>query len=104
MGVPVRCKKCGKRQSIKRRPENYKILPAHVRRCDSCGFRSFYRGDPAFRVDEFRIKNEHGVKPCKCDGWPFPHRTGSKFCIHYKGEISEEDLANYQYALMAAFR
>lgn len=104
MAVPVRCKKCGKRQSIKRRPDNYKVMPRHVRKCESCGFQGFYRGDSPFRVDEWRIKNEHGVRPCMCDGWPFPHRKGSKHCKHYAGEISEAEHDEHGQRLTDAFR
>lgn len=37
------------------------------------------------------MKKENKLNKCLCDGYWFPHRKGSKWCIHSTVEINEQD-------------
>jgi len=53
-------------------------------KCPACG------GKVSDRTEEVR-KSRKRESICKCDGWWFPHRKGSKWCVFYTGEYTEED-------------
>lgn len=76
---PCRCNKCRGRKTLRKHPDLYERR--HHVKC-SCG------GE--FKVDTYRMSKEN-KNPCKCDGYWFPHRKGSKWCIHNKRELSEEE-------------
>lgn len=81
MSYPYRCSReaCKVRRSLKRKAEEYVRTP----RCRVCGSR--------LRLDRTAMKDRRRKK-CYCDGYPFIHRKGSKWCNHYAGEITREDL------------
>ena len=57
----------------------------HEPKCKACG------GDltlDTYRQSHRETKNYN----CNCDGIHHVHRRGSKWCNHYKGEYTQEDL------------
>lgn len=71
MRVNCRCSSCGARKSLERKPDRY-IRPP---KCPVCGKRRW-------RVDKYRMLVEKRVAPCRCGGYWFLHRKGSKWCLH----------------------
>ena len=67
--VRFRCSACGKRYSTEF-PKDYFI-------CSKCGHTK-----RKMTLDE---------QVCYCAGYHFPHREGSLWCDHYKGERSDQD-------------
>lgn len=66
-----RCSKCGARRTM-RHPDMY-VRPPKCPRCKGT----------RWRVDRHRMFVEKKVLPCRCTGYyPFPHRRGSKWCVH----------------------
>lgn len=94
----VRCSKCQGRTTLPRKPTEYMRLP----RCRHCGRKMV--ADPAsirtphYYLDRYRSTRERGrkaPKPCVpgaggCDGYHFPHRRGSRWCIHNPSLTTEE--------------
>lgn len=80
MSVNYRCTRssCRKRITLKRRKELYVREPT----CAVCGGNLSYDPEPKRRAT---------LQVCHCDGLPFPHRSGTRFCIHSDGPESEED-------------
>lgn len=79
---PCRCKRCGARRTLAKRPEDYASKP----HC-ACG--------GTYRVDQYRKKVEHKRQGCRCSGFPWDngtHRKGSAspsngwYCYDWKGE------------------
>ena len=71
---PCRCRQCGARRTLGRRPEHHQREP----RCNCGG---------TYRVDWYRRSKEHLKAACYCDGYPWaidnaPHRRGSPECYH----------------------
>ena len=75
---PCRCKVCRSRQTFKKLPWTYR----KEKQCH-CG------GE--YRVDEYR-RNIENKKPCRCNGYHFPHRKGGVWCVHSLKEPSEQDV------------
>jgi hypothetical protein len=79
--------RCGTRHSLPMKVEQYIIKP----KCLCCGAELSY-------IDKWqRNKNRDKSNLCECDGLYFsikgsPHRKGSKWCNHYEGEYTEEEL------------
>ena len=75
-------KKCGGRKTLK------KMIAFYVRepKCPNCGNKTLV-------LDRHRMENEvGGNKPaCHCDGYHFPHRRGSKWCVHSTSLPTDED-------------
>jgi len=77
--LPCKCRDCGNRRSLKRKPDEY-IRPP---KCNSCG-------SNRWRVDWYRITNpdsSSGGKVCKLDCLPHPHRVNTKGCREYEDHI-----------------
>ena len=75
------------RVTLKKRKEEYVTEP----RCKCCG------GELA--IDTYRQSKKETKKfNCNCDGYHFTHRIGSKWCNHYKGEYTQEELKERHYA------
>jgi len=101
----VRCSYCGGRRTTSMPLQEYYRLP--ICRTPGCNGKRKRLGKPvSYRVDKYRTNVERSgkIKPCHpgmggCDGYPFPHRKGSKQCIHnpnYENvmkEINEESPA-----------
>ena len=81
--------RCGGRRSLT------KLIDFYVRRpkCPVCG-------EDSLQQDKYRQEHERGKnsRPCHCDGLPYPHRRGSKWCTHYAGEYDEIDMKFRPYA------
>lgn len=81
--TPCRCKKCKRRKTLKRHPDNYVIVP----KC-SCG-------NNTWNIDNYRIKVEYKnsrINKCYCFVYKFPHRKSSGYCVHGKlFDQSDED-------------
>jgi hypothetical protein len=76
MSFPHICKNCKHRQSLRRKIQQYIVPPV----CHLCNSRNW-------RLDHYRLLNpvrSHGGKTCGCDGYWFPHRSGSLNCRNYK--------------------
>ena len=76
-GVPHRCSHCETRHTFARRWDTY----LRAKRCRSCKGQRFY-------VDTWMQKRKTDYRrlhKCQCDGYHFPHRKGSYWCIHYAG-------------------
>ena len=79
-------KKCGGRKTLK------KLIGFYVRepKCPNCGSKTLV-------LDKHRMENEVGKNTkhelCRCDGyqWDGPHRKGSKWCVHNKELLTDED-------------
>lgn len=39
-------------------------------------------GGTRWRVDQYRKNQEHSKTNCNCDGLPFQHRRGTRYCWH----------------------
>ena len=85
MSYNYRCKKrhkgiqCDTRRTLRQKVEYYTNKP----RCLSCGSELSY-------YDKSRKKWTKKNK-CLCDGIHYPHTKGSKWCIQYKGVLTDED-------------
>jgi len=79
-----RNKHCGGRKTLRKPIEQY----LREQKCPLC----HHKG--SLRLDNWRKKNERGrcKQKCICDGLPYPHRRGSKWCNHYAGEYDEYDM------------
>jgi len=77
-------KQCFARVSLPKRIEEY----IHVPKCPRCGNELTYR-------DKSR-ERESKKDMCRCDGYWFPHRKGSRYCVHNEN-ITEEDLQDRYY-------
>ena len=66
MAYVYRCSKCRTRNTFRHALEWY-IRP---KRCRCCGHKAFY-------VDKERVRR----KPCYCEGYHYPHRPGTTFCV-----------------------
>jgi len=79
---------CGGRRTLTRMIEFYVRRP----HCPNCGADSL-------TLDRHRMAREvgRGAPTCRCDGYPFPHREGSKWCRSYQGTYTEEDMRDYYY-------
>lgn len=86
MSLPCRCTACGKRKSITRRALVRCSAVSEWRyKCPRCGGRRWY-------IDNYRLKNELGVKPsCDCAAYHFRHRKGSGYC-HYHPDAEARDI------------
>lgn len=89
MSWPYRCTKerCKVRRALRKKKELYVREPT----CDACG--------SPLRLDVYEQK-QHKLKRCLCDGYHFPHRRGSKWCVHYTGVTTDEDWQDRRYASM----
>lgn len=85
--------RCRRRVTKRRRIEEY--VHDHHRRCPACGGNLSF--DPAPRRQTKR-------RTCRCDGYHFPHHRGSMWCIHYEGELTEEDLRDRAFTMMNNLR
>lgn len=70
-----RCRRCDRRKLLPMHPDDY----IRKRRCLWCG------GD--YRVDKWMQNRWKTYVTCNCDGYHFPHREGSKYCLFRKGSI-----------------
>jgi len=88
MKYPHRCGSCKARTTLRRKVQNYIRTP----KCPSC------RG-LALRFDASEYKRRLAMKPCRCDGYHFPHREGGGvWCIHSMREPTNYDyLDRYSY-------
>lgn len=75
MTWPCRCWRCNARYSQDRNPEHED--PPILCLCGG-----------KVRVDWYRKNKERKGKTCSCDGYRFPHRTGSKDCKFDKDGVS----------------
>lgn len=85
--MSYRCSKCRGRNRLRRKPEEYKRLPP----CARCGSKMtaypLGRNQPHYVLDRYRIYRERGPKvtcvPGRsgCNGYHFPHRRGSRWCV-----------------------
>lgn len=83
----VDVKKCNRRRTFTHHPESYSKRFKFLFCC----------GRIDWRIDKYRLKTENKVNKCLCDGYWFPHRIGSKFCIHFKGELTDlEQMERYE--------
>ena len=82
-----RCSKkiCRQRRSLRKPKEEYK----REKKCP-CGGKL-----TPVPYDKIRAKKQ----TCTCDGWWFPHQKGCKWCNHYEGEYTQEDLMERQQAM-----
>ncbi len=72
-------KQCDTRISLKRRVELYKIKP----KCPRCNNQIHYR-------DRAR-ERESTADKCGCDGYHFPHRKGSRYCVENIKNLTDVD-------------
>jgi len=91
MSMSYRCSKasCRKRATFNKPITQYK----RVVLCPGCHNDTLKR-DAA----KDREKNRN---TCQCDGYAFPHRSGSKWCNYSTAALTEEDY-KYQYWSMQA--
>lgn len=82
MTVLYRCthRDCRRRVALARKIEHYIRAP----RCPDC--RRDLTGAPD-REPKVRAKRLR----CLCSGYWFPHRQGSKWCVHSTREITDQD-------------
>ncbi len=73
-------RKCSKRVTLSKLKE----LFVKEQVCKVCG-------SPIRSVEKERKAYTRKMK-CTCDGLHFIHQRGSRWCIHFKGEYSEEEL------------
>lgn len=73
--VACRCnrKVCQSRRRLPKHPDAY-AHPGWLR-CRSCG-KGRYRPDP------HRTAGKERRKPCRCEGYSFPHARASLYCVH----------------------
>ena len=85
MAYLCRCsnEKCKMRRALRRLPQQY-ILPP---RCPGCGGR-------AWRWDRWQEQHNHDVR-CRCAGYWFTHRRGSKWCEAATSLLSIQNLAQH---------
>ena len=78
--------RCGTRTCQTRKSLPH-LIDWYIRRpvCPSC------KGN-TLRLDKWRMQHEvgKGAPTCTCDGYHFPHREGSLWCIHSKVIPTEE--------------
>ena len=86
---PHRCPHCGKRSYFKMWLDEY-IRPP---KCKHCPSKKLYMLKAEYK--EQRIRNKKDV--CYCDGYHFPHRKASKYCIHNPVGYQEQELRHYGY-------
>jgi hypothetical protein len=74
---------CGVRVTLNQPLEHYKYKAPVCRAC----------GNPGLKPDTYRMKHEVGpnAPKCYCDGLPFPHRPGCKWCHEYRGQYDAID-------------
>jgi len=68
---PCRCVSCGDRHVLRLQPDEY----TRPRQCRH-GCRA------PLRIDWYRMAAEWHRKPCRCDGYSFPHARGRGYCMH----------------------
>ena len=79
MKTHCRCRTCRTRRVLKRHPETYLTQP----KCAHCGARNF-------TADKWMNERKNKKHTCHCDGYHFPHRSGSLGCKFDKhGEYKE---------------
>lgn len=86
-----RCKKrlkskdgdhCDTRITLKKKVGKYIRKP----KCENCGAEITFH--------DKNVKKRMLENKCLCDGYHFPHANNSKWCIHYKGVLTDEDYEN----------
>lgn len=95
---PCRCRKCGARRTLARRPEEM----VNRCKCETCTeLREQDRDAPlhcscggTYRVDWYRRGKEHLKAACYCEGYPWaidnaPHRRGSPECFYATGSAGQ---------------
>ena len=70
MIYPCRCRRCRKRRTLNKHPDDY-VQRSRVL-CYHC--------DGELRLDAHRQTKEHKRTRCKCDAYWFPHRYDPKYC------------------------
>ncbi|GHC34502.1 hypothetical protein GCM10010082_31460 [Kushneria pakistanensis] len=84
-----RCRACGARQVKEKAPDEY-TRPPRCRRCGQTG---------TLRIDQWADRKGWRYQTCHCDGQalerpghkPWPHRRGSRGCLHYVEPIPDID-------------
>ncbi len=84
MSYPYRCSKCKQRVSLSKHKEAYKRKDPV---CKACG--------GSLTLDKYRRNVEGKKYKCLCDGYPFPHRMGSKMCNENDTPLTEEDYRDF---------
>lgn len=77
--IHCRCRKCETRRALRMHPDKYYVIP----KCKVCGARDY-------RIDKWMNKRKSRKQICFCDGYWFPHREKSKWCIHNPNYPVEE--------------
>lgn len=67
-----RCRQCGARQVKAKHPDEY----TRRIRCKRCG------AFDSLRIDQWADRRGWRSQTCYCDGYHFPHRIRSTWCIH----------------------
>lgn len=79
MSFWTRCRKCEKRTVMARHPDSYVRQPI----CERCESRSW------------RVVKRNRQETCCCDGYHFPHRSGSKCCINHPEGLRHQEERHY---------
>lgn len=107
--VHCRCRHCATRQTKPRAPEDYITAPV-CRHCKRKWYQPRNLGKnvtcsriPALKVDPWANKRSWRKHTCRCDGYHFAHRRGSRWCYenpcygHTKDELGTERSPFYQH-------
>jgi len=84
MSYPYRCSKpgCRKRIALKQKIEQY----VDGKNCPACG-------KDSLKLDTNKRREGRRMR-CSCDGYHFPHRKGSLWCIHSTIVPTDDDHRN----------
>lgn len=69
MKTHCRCRSCQVRRVLPKHPDEYLKQP----KCRNCGARNY-------RPDRWMNERNNRKHTCNCDGYHFPHRSGSIGC------------------------
>lgn len=90
MTYNYRCTSSKCRQRVTKRHKIEWYMHDHHRECKACGGKLSYDPEPKRRAQ---------LQRCNCNGYWFPHRIGSLWCEHYRGEIDPDEMYNRGYHL-----
>jgi len=74
-----RCSRCGKRRALKRLMKDYIRPPA----CAACGNRRYNH--------DLNQERRNALAVCRCEGYHFTHRRGSKWCEHAHSTVLAQE-------------
>lgn len=74
---------CHLRRALRKRPQDYVRPP----KCEGCGRRKYY-------IDRWQERS-NAARFCRCGGYWFTHRRGSKWCLFATSPLSLQELSQH---------